>query len=499
MTSAIKQFAWGSMAAFGVTLIAVSSRVAEADAMDHFWEAIGGGDFNDPVNWVDGNQFGAPGFDDTARFDLAAAYTVTFGGAQFTDRVVVSRGLVTFALADVFYTLLNPLTGTPSIVVGDGDLDTAALTITGGTVHGRFTDLGRMPGAFGSLTVTGPAAELINDWQVRVGHQGAGLLELSDGAIASNGAALIAAGSGSFGDAVVTGPATVWDCAGGLTAGKGGFGSLLVSDGAAVLSSDGIIGQQLASIGEVTVNGAGSSWTIDGTLDVGLTGFGTLTIQDGGAVTNEIFATVGTFPVQGTGEGAVGEIVISGSGSSWTVNGDLYLGFAGFGRWTFSEGGSVTVNGDLLRGAWLSDSGTPQTIIELGDAGDYATAAITVSGGADGFEPRVDLINGFVPQRGDTFLIATAGVGLGTFVFDLPPLPRPLDWEVVQDADSVELRVVTLFATDITGDGVVDVLDLIELLLCFGMPADPPCDTSDVNLDGAVNVLDLIILLMDFD
>ena len=62
----------------------------------------------------------------------------------------------------------------------------------------------------------------------------------------------------------------------------------------------------------------------------------------------------------------------------------------------------------------------------------------------------------------------------------------------------MELRVVTLFATDITGDGVVDVLDLIELLLCFGMPADPPCDTSDVNLDGTVNVLDLIILLLDF-
>ncbi|MHC4429672.1 MAG: DUF362 domain-containing protein [Planctomycetota bacterium] len=52
--------------------------------------------------------------------------------------------------------------------------------------------------------------------------------------------------------------------------------------------------------------------------------------------------------------------------------------------------------------------------------------------------------------------------------------------------------------TDVNADGVVNVLDLIELLLCFGQPADPPCDASDINTDGTVNVLDLIELLLDF-
>jgi hypothetical protein len=52
---------------------------------------------------------------------------------------------------------------------------------------------------------------------------------------------------------------------------------------------------------------------------------------------------------------------------------------------------------------------------------------------------------------------------------------------------------------DITGDGAINVLDLIELLLCFGQPATPPCDTGqDVNGDGTVNVLDLIDLLLAF-
>jgi len=51
---------------------------------------------------------------------------------------------------------------------------------------------------------------------------------------------------------------------------------------------------------------------------------------------------------------------------------------------------------------------------------------------------------------------------------------------------------------DVNGDGVIDVLDLIDLLLCFGLPADPPCDSADINGDGTVNVLDLIDLLLHF-
>ncbi len=51
---------------------------------------------------------------------------------------------------------------------------------------------------------------------------------------------------------------------------------------------------------------------------------------------------------------------------------------------------------------------------------------------------------------------------------------------------------------DITGDGNVNILDLIELLTCFGQTADPPCTAEDINGDGNVNVLDLIELLLAF-
>ena len=52
--------------------------------------------------------------------------------------------------------------------------------------------------------------------------------------------------------------------------------------------------------------------------------------------------------------------------------------------------------------------------------------------------------------------------------------------------------------TDVNGDGNTNVLDLIDLLLCFGQSAVPGCEAADVNGDGTVNVLDLIGLLLEF-
>jgi hypothetical protein len=47
---------------------------------------------------------------------------------------------------------------------------------------------------------------------------------------------------------------------------------------------------------------------------------------------------------------------------------------------------------------------------------------------------------------------------------------------------------------DITGDGVVDVADLVALLLSWG-PCDEPCP-ADLNLDGGVDAVDLQLLIV---
>ena len=73
-----------------------------------------------------------------------------------------------------------------------------------------------------------------------------------------------------------------------------------------------------------------------------------------------------------------------------------------------------------------------------------------------------------------------------------------LDGAVDNPANLIEIVVVLPCPTDINNDGVTNVLDLIDLLLCFGQPAVPGCEAEDVNEDGTANVLDLIDLLLEF-
>ena len=51
---------------------------------------------------------------------------------------------------------------------------------------------------------------------------------------------------------------------------------------------------------------------------------------------------------------------------------------------------------------------------------------------------------------------------------------------------------------DVNGDGTVNVLDLIDLLLDFGASCDVECCLADFDLSGSVDVLDLIDLLLAF-
>ncbi len=95
-------------------------------------------------------------------------------------------------------------------------------------------------------------------------------------------------------------------------------------------------------------------------------------------------------------------------------------------------------------------------------------------------------------------------VGITT---DLDGDPRFIDDPATTDTGNGAPPIVDMGAyefqlpcpTDINGDGVTNVLDLIDLLLCFGLPDTPPCDSGqDINDDGTVNVLDLIDLLLAF-
>ena len=92
------------------------------------------------------------------------------------------------------------------------------------------------------------------------------------------------------------------------------------------------------------------------------------------------------------------------------------------------------------------------------------------------------------------------GVGFGGLFSGIIAIERGADgWPYLLTAQGKLYRIrLAQCDADVNADGVINVLDLIDLLLCFGQPAVPGCESEDINLDGTVNVLDLIDLLLAF-
>ena len=92
-----------------------------------------------------------------------------------------------------------------------------------------------------------------------------------------------------------------------------------------------------------------------------------------------------------------------------------------------------------------------------------------------------------------------AGIGLG---FSATSVGYGQAWQPggsgAVPATIIEGTVAQPCPEDVNSDGAVNVLDLIDVLLCFGLPAAPGCERQDINADGTVNVLDLIDLLLAF-
>ncbi len=103
-----------------------------------------------------------------------------------------------------------------------------------------------------------------------------------------------------------------------LSVGYSGTATMDITDGGSVSDTWGYIGNQAASNGTVTVDGAGSTWHSDNYLCIGRYGNGTLIVTGGGTVSNDDGYIASQI-------GSTGTVTI-GAGSTWTNNGNLYVG-----------------------------------------------------------------------------------------------------------------------------------------------------------------------------
>ena len=244
--------------------------------------------------------------------------------------------------------------------------------------------------------VTGSGSVWSNDGDLYVGYfSDANQLVLTNGARVTNQFGYIGAFASFNNKVLVNGSTSVWSIIGGylsLGAQDSDNNQLLVTNGGSVNSLGAYLGNSDTSASnQVVVTGAGSRWNINGDFYAGYYGsFNQMTIQNGGQVTN--------------GSGYVGynlsatnnSVLVSGAGSRWLNQADLYVGSDGGGnQLTIAGSGQVTsVNGYVggspsLGGssnlALVSDPGSQwsnSVALEIGFSGQGNELLITNGGKA---------------------------------------------------------------------------------------------------------------------
>jgi T5SS/PEP-CTERM-associated repeat protein len=553
---------------------------------ESFWNSPAGGDFHEPANWLGPvpDETVTAIFDLDADYIISFLDADAISDRLVVREGHVQLSLVELddfgVVGPRTYDSLNPLFTTPSVVVGDNDPGDPHLTITGGTLGSQFAIIGFGPDTTGTVDFApyeDVLPSLISQWHVHVGYQGQGALIISGQATVTCTDAVLGTTDTGIGDVTVSQQGSLLDSWGTLSVGKQGQGTLTVSASGDIVCNSAILGQQPDALGEATVTGAGSILTVNGPVDVGLEGEGSLHIDDGGAVISDGYVSIGTLPPfpgeegGGTGEltvtgpasmlisydnvyagfqsagtlnvldGAavicengfvstdsiqdpVGQALIQGSGSIWSMADMLYVrgslnvsdgGVASAGSIQIEEEGQAEGDGTLfgpvvsagsirpgisvgtltINGA-LTLEETSELLIELAgaEAGSYDSLAVTDAAGISG-GLTATLTGGFAPQIGDRFAVLTADDLTGSFdPVSLPDLGLVKKWFLLQDNTSLELLATSI--ADLDADGSVGVTDFLKLLAWWGPCPDPPepCP-ADFDGDGTVGPSDFLILL----
>jgi len=207
-------------------------------------------------------------------------------------------------------------------------------------------------------------------------------------------------GGAWYNTARVTGASALWANSGDLYVGSAGsYNQLVVSSGATVRNLTGRVGgQSFADYNTAQVTGAGSLWTNNGDLYIGDSGGHNDLTVSAGAVVRNIIGRIGS---QYTS--SFNTATVDGSGSLWTNSGDLFVGESGSdSQLTVTGGGTVVAKNLTLGFDTFYSSGNSVTV-------NGGTLRLTSGAGAGTLDIRrgtLELDSGSVTA---TTLLATNG------------------------------------------------------------------------------------------
>jgi T5SS/PEP-CTERM-associated repeat protein len=207
------------------------------------------------------------------------------------------------------------------------------------------------------------------------------------------------------------------------------MGRLNVTDGGTVSGSGGCIGYGTDSVGEVMVSGAGSTWDNSGGLTVGWNGRGTLYVVAGGSVsaTDVTINALSTVGVYG------GSLIVNGGSGTITNDGRIHITAAV----NAPPGTTQPISAALWQG-----SGTYSAIGGKWNSTTHQLAVSDALQGASGAPISVDLFDtqrllihdpatdwslgaGFTATDAPTTLTLSASAISGSTLSDLQSLLRP--------------------------------------------------------------------------
>ena len=207
--------------------------------------------------------------DGAARSYIIHARTDRIGQEQFSSNWFLSWQLDSGFSQATDDANINTVTPNPTVIATRAHSaesvrrpnGTGMLTIqTGGTVANSFGTVGNLPGAQGTVTVTGAGSTWTNTGGLVVGGLGTGTLTIQNGGTVNSGGGSVGQSAGSNGTVTVTGPGSSWinGPSGGLNIGSFGTGALTIANGGMVINITAFaanIGNSAGSQGTVTVTG----------------------------------------------------------------------------------------------------------------------------------------------------------------------------------------------------------------------------------------------------
>jgi T5SS/PEP-CTERM-associated repeat protein len=381
----------------------------------------------------------------------------------------------------------------------------------------------------GHIEVSGANSALNIATTLTIGEFGFGTLSVLNGGRVTSTTAALGDDSGSRGEAIVDGNGSTWEITGTLDVSDPGQAMLTISNGGLVKSTSTAIvraaGQLVLNGGRLEAGGisglqdqglirgggdvvGAATNTATGKIEIGtgntlvfnnnLSSSGLVSLRDGelkvlGTTTNtgDIDIRNGTARFQSGlsnlsgsqlailgGEVDVFGAVTNAVGAQMVVGGEAHAALHD----AFTNNGSLLIlpGAELVTLENLSFGAASALNLELSsddatngygraDAGGTATLAGALN---------VALVDGFVPESGDTFTVLTALAGRsGTFATEmLPALGGGIDFSVTYTANSVVISV-TGVEGDYNHDGVVDAADYIIFRKTLGQNgADLPAD-----------------------